>query len=229
MTEVFVVRDAGQLAEAVAARLVTRIVERQAAAGRACLLVDGDVATAAVLAQLARAGSRGAFDPAQLEVWAADDRAVGVAGTGTWHEVPAGDDPAAAAEAYAASLARARRPEDHGDVPTFDLAVLGLQPDGGVAGLSPESPAVYDARPVVVGGGPAPRVSLGAGALSSADEMWLLGAGPAVAPAAHLALSGAGPLQVPAAAVRGRQRTALFLDEAAASRLPPSLRRLASP
>ena len=59
--------------------------------------------------------------------------------------------------------------------------------------------------------------------------MWLIAAGAEKARAIHLALSGTGSVQVPAAGARGQQRTLVLLDEAAASSLPPQLRRLASP
>ena len=54
-------------------------------------------------------------------------------------------------------------------------------------------------------------------------------AGADKADAVRLTLSDAGPVQVPGAGVRGRERTIALLDEAAASSLPPDLRRLASP
>jgi 6-phosphogluconolactonase len=44
-----------------------------------------------------------------------------------------------------------------------------------------------------------------------------------------MALGGAGATQVPAAGVAGRVRTRWLLDRAAASRLPASLARIASP
>ena len=241
-TEVFVVRDADLLASAVAARLVTRVVDRQAASGTARLLLGGDSAAVSVLCALAASPARDAVDHARLDVWAADSPWTGTPdegaaaepppglGTATWHGIPAGPDASASAARYAAELAAARRPEDHGPVPTFDIGLLALHPSGGVAGIDPESPAVHDHRAVLVTGPPElPRVTLGLRALAQCDEVWLLGTGAAVAASAHLVLTGAGVLQVPATAVVGRQRTLLFLDEPAAARLPAALRRIASP
>jgi 6-phosphogluconolactonase len=44
-----------------------------------------------------------------------------------------------------------------------------------------------------------------------------------------MALAGAGATAVPAAGVQGRSRTLWLLDRAAASKLPASLSRIASP
>jgi 6-phosphogluconolactonase len=142
---------------------------------------------------------------------------------------PDGDDPEAAAARYASWLAAAARPEDHGPVPSFDVLLLGIGPDGHVASLFPGLPALYDERPVVaVRGAPKPpplRLSLTLPAIQCAREVWVLAAGAEKAGAIRLALSGVGPVQVPAAGARGRRRTLFLLDRAAASRIPPQLSR----
>jgi 6-phosphogluconolactonase len=56
--------------------------------------------------------------------------------------------------------------------------------------------------------------------------VWLLVAGAEKAAAVAMALSGAGRVALPAAGAVGRTQTLWLLDEAAASRLPASLRRL---
>jgi 6-phosphogluconolactonase len=145
--------------------------------------------------------------------------------------MPADDgvtSPESAAAAHGSALLSQRWPDDHGLTPTFDLAILGLGPEGSVAGLRPEQPSVHDPR-TVTADRPAGRLTLTLTGLSTAREVWLLGSGGGSAAATVLTLSGAGALQVPAAGVRGVQRTLLLLDEAAASRLPPALHRLASP
>jgi 6-phosphogluconolactonase len=139
----------------------------------------------------------------------------------------------AAAARYADELAAAARPEEHAPVPSFDVLLLGVGPDGHVASLFPESPGLYDERIVVpVRGAPKPpptRLSLSFTAINAAREVWLVAAGEEKAGAVRMALGGAGQTQVPAAGVGGRVRTRWLLDRAAASRLPASLARIASP
>jgi 6-phosphogluconolactonase len=146
---------------------------------------------------------------------------------------PLGDDLDAAAEHYATELAAAARPEDHGGSPSFDVLLLGLGPEGHIASLFPEAPAMYDERAVVpVRGCPKPpptRLSLSLATINRAREAWIIAAGEEKAGAARLALAGAGPTAIPAAGVKGRVATRWLLDRAAASRLPSELARLASP
>jgi 6-phosphogluconolactonase len=248
-------RDAGLLARAVAARLITALVDAQAARGSASVVLTGGGIGGATLRELAASPARDAVDWDALDVWWGDERFL-PSGHAERNETQArealldhvGVDPArihamapsdvvpdvdAAAEAYAKELAAAARPEDHGPVPTFDVLLLGVGPDGHVASLFPEAPALYDDRTVIpVRGAPKPpptRISLSRSAIRAAREVWLVAAGEEKAGAVHLALSGAGPTAVPAAGVAGKARTLWLLDRAAASRLPASLARLASP
>jgi 6-phosphogluconolactonase len=251
--EVLIHHDAGLLARAAAARLVTSLVDRQAATGSASLVLTGGGIGTSVLAELAAAPARDAVDWRRLDIWWGDERFLPAGHpdrneTGA-HEAllrhldadparvrpmpaadgPDGGDPEAAAATYAGWLAAAARPEDHGPVPSFDVLLLGIGPDGHVASLFPGLPALYDERPVVaVRGAPKPpplRLSLTLPAIRCARDVWVLAAGAEKAGAVRLALSDVGPVQVPAAGARGRQRTLFLLDRAAASRIPPQLSR----
>jgi 6-phosphogluconolactonase len=106
-------------------------------------------------------------------------------------------------------------------------------PDGHIASLFPEMPALYDERPVVaVRGAPKPpptRITLTLPVIQGCREVWAVVAGADKAKAVTLALSGAGPTQVPAAAAQGRDRSLWLLDRAAAGTLPARLGRIASP
>ena len=255
---VIVHRDAELLAGAAAARLVTRLVDVQAARGRASVVLTGGGVGIATLAALARMPARDAIDWRNLDVWWGDERflpsghpdrnetqaraalldQVGL-DPARIHAMPAsdgphGDDPEAAATAYARSLRAAKQAEDHGPAPAFDVLLLGVGPDGHVASLFPEKPALYEEEraALAVRGAPKPpptRITLTLPAIRCAAEVWLLAAGAEKAPAVHLALSGAGPVQVPAAGAAGRQRTLWLLDRAAAARVPSALARAASP
>jgi 6-phosphogluconolactonase len=236
---------------------VTALVDAQAARGSASVVLTGGGIGVATLRELAASPARDAVDWERLDVWWGDGRflpaghpdrndtqaraalldAVAVVPERVHamapSDGPAGDDVDAAAEDYAAKLAAAARPEDHGDVPTFDVLLLGVGPEGHVASLFPGSPALYDDRAVVpVRGSPKPppiRLSLSMSSINAAREVWLVAAGEEKAAAARMALAGAGATAVPAAGVHGRSRTLWLLDRAAASKLPPSLARLASP
>lgn len=250
-------RDPELLAQAVAGRLVTRLVDVQAARGSGSVVLTGGGIGTATLASLAGAPSRDAIDWPRLDVWWGDERFL-PAGSPERNETqaraalldgvdvdpsrvhpmppsdgPDGDDPEAAAARYAAELAAAAQPEDHGPVPAFDVLLLGVGADGHVASLFPGMPALYDERPVVaVRGAPKPpptRLSLTLAGIRAAREVWFVAAGTDKAGPVHMALSGAGPMQVPAAGAVGRQRTLWLLDREAAGRLPPGIGRIASP
>ncbi|MEV0279535.1 6-phosphogluconolactonase [Streptomyces sp. NPDC050610] len=250
--QIVVHRDKELMAQAAAARLITKIVDAQAARGSASVVLTGGRNGNGLLAALAAAPARDAVDFSRLDLWWGDERflpdgdpernvtqarealldAVDL-DPARVHEMPAshgpyGNDPDAAAEAYAAELAAAAGPEDHGPVPSFDVLLLGVGPDTHVASLFPEQPGVRESERMVVGvrGAPKPppnRVSLTLPAIRAAREVWLLAAGEDKARAVTIALSGAGEVQAPAAGAYGRTRTLWLLDRAAAADLPRSL------
>ena len=74
--EILVHPDAELLAKAVAARLVTRLVDAVSATGHAHLVLTGGGIGTAVLAELAAAPARDAVDWRQVDFWWGDDRAV---------------------------------------------------------------------------------------------------------------------------------------------------------
>ncbi|WP_055543930.1 6-phosphogluconolactonase [Streptomyces kanamyceticus] len=238
------------MARAAAARLITKIVDAQSARGYASVVLTGGRNGNGLLAALSSAPARDAIDWSRLDLWWGDERFLPDGdpernytqarealldsvplNPARVHPMPASDGPYeadAAAEIYAAELAAAAGPEDHGPVPTFDVLMLGVGPDTHVASLFPELPAVRETERTVVGvhGAPKPpptRVTLTLPAIRSAREVWLLAAGEDKAKAAAIALSGAGEIQAPAAGAYGRSRTLWLLDTAAASQLPPEL------
>jgi 6-phosphogluconolactonase len=245
-------RDKELMAQAAAARLITKIVDAQAARGSASVVLTGGRNGNGLLAALSSSPARDAIDWSRLDLWWGDERFLPSSDPernvtqarealldsvpldpSRVHAMPASDGPygsdvEAAAAAYAAELAAAARPEDHGPVPTFDVLMLGVGPDTHVASLFPELPAVRETERTVVGvhGAPKPpptRISLTLPAIRAAREVWLLAAGEDKAKAAEIALSGAGEIQAPAAGAYGRARTLWLLDAAAASELPREL------
>ena len=138
------------LAAAAAARLVTRLVDVQAAGRVPRLVLTGGGIGIAVLEQLAHGPAHDAVDWRHVEFYWGDERFLPEgdpernetqaraalldhlpvdpqrvhpmgADTGTG---PSGAE--AAAQAYADLLAAHARPEDHGPVPTFDVTLLGM-------------------------------------------------------------------------------------------------------
>jgi 6-phosphogluconolactonase len=243
-------KDAAVLAQAVAARLLTSMVDAQTYGGTASIVVPGGTIGIACLAALCDSPARAAVDWARVEVWWGDERFV-AEGSPDRNELqarealldavpaaalhpmgalggPDGDDADAAAARYADELAAAA--PGTALVPEFDVLMLGMGPEGHTASIFPESPAAHDLRTAFgVHGCPKPpptRISLGFSALSAARAVWMIASGVEKAPAVALALSGAGRVQVPAAGPTGREQTLWLLDEAAASHLPQGLRRL---
>lgn len=256
--EVIVHRDAQLLAMAVAARLVTRLVDSVAARGTASVVLTGGGIGTAVLSELAATPARDAIDWRHVDIWWGDERFV-PSGDPERNETgaraalldhvdvspervyamppsdgPDGASPEAAAARYAGWLLAASQPEDHSQVPSFDVLMLGIGPEAHVASLFPGMPALYEEQRTVVAvhGSPKPpptRLTLTFPAITAAREVWIIASGEDKAGAIRLALSGAGPVQVPAAGARGRQQTLFLLDRAAAAAVPAQLGRLASP
>ena len=252
---VLVHRTADLLASAVAARLLTRLVDVQSTGRVPSLVMTGGGIADRIHRAVATSPARDAVDWRRVRLWWGDERFLPpgdpernetqaraallddlALDPALVHPMPADDgsaDADTAAEDYAESLRAAAAPEDHGAIPTFDIVMLGMGPEGHVASLFPERPALYETRPVVaVHGSPKPpptRISLTLPTLNRAREVWFLVAGEAKARAVRLALGGAGAMQVPAAGVHGQARTLWLLDSAAASQLPPGLNRIGSP
>jgi len=246
--DVVIEPDADHLARAVASALVARLSAAQAVHGTASVVLTGGGIGTAVLqrvAELAAEPEHAVVDWNAVDVWWGDERFVPVDDPDRnelgardallttvpldperVHPMPSSDagfdEPEEAAAWYAEQLSAAA--EDGRDLPRIDVLMLGMGPEGHVASIFPDSPAVSDDRPVLaVRGCPKPpptRVSLGYSAITSAEEVWLLVSGAAKAGAVAQALSGATRQQIPAAGARGRRATRWLLDADAASELP---------
>jgi 6-phosphogluconolactonase len=247
--ELVVLPDADDLAADVAARTISTLAHAQQTRTRAALGLTAGSIMEAVWRALATSPAREAVEWAAVDVFWADerfvpsdspDRNVTAAQRILFDHEPfsaarhfpmppdggefAGDLDAAAA-AYAATLARERRPDDPPDQPAFDVVLLGVGPDGHCASLFPEHPGLYDESSTVipVRNSPKPppnRISLSFDGLNAAREIWVVASGEGKAQAVALALGGAGRTQIPSAGALGTKRTLWLVDRAAACRLP---------
>jgi 6-phosphogluconolactonase len=243
------------LAETTAARLLTHLVDAQAARGTASLVATGGGMGTAVLAAVAASPARDAVDWSRVDVWWGDERFL-PAGDPERNETqargalldavpldparvhvmapsdgPYGDDPDAAAAAYAAELAAAVDTGAAGwtaagvPVPEFDVVLLGVGPDAHVASLFPGHPGATEVEPtaIAVRESPKPppvRLSLTFRAINHGREVWLVASGEGKAEAVAHALAEPAPARVPASGVQGTERTRWLLDAAAAGKLP---------
>ena len=241
------------LAQSVAARLIVKLTDAQAGRGSAAVVLTGGRIAAEAYAAVRDSPARDAVDWSRVDLWWGDERFL-PGGHPDRNETqardvllealplnpdrvhamppsdgPDGDDPEAAAARYASELAAAAKPGT-APLPHFDVVLLGVGEDGHVASVFPEHPVAYETRGVAaVRGCPKPppvRLTLTLPTINTAEEVWLIAAGPEKANAVGMALAGAGPVQVPAAGVHGVDNTLWLLDRAAAHEVPPRFRSL---
>ena len=236
--------DTEALIAGAAQRFIDTVVAAQSARGTASVVLTGG-GTGIGLLKALRAHS-GAIDWSKVDIYWGDDRFVPIddadrnelqAREALLDHVPAdparvhpmapsggeyGDDPHAAAVAYAQVLAA--NAGGHG-VPEFDIHLLGMGGEGHINSLFPDTTAVNERQEYVVAVTDSPkpppvRVSLTLPAVQAAKQVWLVVAGADKAEAIAAAVNGAKPQDYPAAGARGIESTVFLLDEAAASKLP---------
>ncbi|PKW18982.1 6-phosphogluconolactonase [Saccharopolyspora spinosa] len=245
-----VVHATGELlAAAAAARLITKIVDAQAAHGVASVVLTGGRTGIGVLEQVNDSPARDAVDWANVDVYWGDERFLPYGDpdrneTQARHalldHVPVnpervhpmapsggkfGPDADAAAAHYAEVLATTASRETDIAVPHFDVLLLGIGEEGHTASLFPETPYVQESGRTVVGVHDCPkppptRISLTLPAIQAASEVWLMTTGSAKAKPVAAALGGAKPVDIPAAGAHGRDLTLWLLDPTAASAIP---------
>ncbi|WP_435736050.1 6-phosphogluconolactonase [Cellulosimicrobium sp. PMB13] len=234
--------DGAVLAEAVASRLVTRLLDVQSTRRPVHVVLTGGTVGIASLAALARHPARDAVDWSGVHLWWGDERFLPSGDpernetqardalldqlphlpAENVHPMPAADvvaTPEDSAARYAEELAA--HAVGGSAVPEFDVLLLGMGPDGHVASLFPGHPGldVSGVPTAGVHGSPKPppeRVTLTFEALAAARQVWVVAAGAEKAPAVASALGGADRHDTPAAAVAGTERTLWLVDVAAA-------------
>jgi 6-phosphogluconolactonase len=242
-----VMPDPGLLAAAAAARLITVLVDAQAARGHAHAVLTGGSNGTAMLEAVAASPARDAVDWAAVDLWWGDERFL-PAGDPDRNETQAravlldqlpvdpgrvhamapsdgayGDDVDAAAAAYAEELTSAALATGAASaipgVPAFDVLLLGVGPDGHIASLFPGHPGFAVREGTVIGVRDSPKPP------PTRISLTL----PALQAAREtwLLAGGAGKADavaralaaepLPAASVHGTERTLWLLDQAAAS------------
>lgn len=241
--------DTTALAESVATRFLNRLAKCGADGALVHVSLTGGSMGSAVLAAAAGHPRRDRVDWSRVHFWWSDERFVGrdhadrnekqardalldalTIPAANVHHMAASDegiDLEGGAARYAAELARF--PQDDGTPwPSFDICFLGVGPDGHIASLFPDRPEILltDEVAVAVRDSPKPppeRITLTRPVINGSRRVWLVLAGADKAAALGLALAGASYASVPAAGAKGRRRTIFFVDEAAASQVPPEL------
>ncbi len=210
--------DLPATAAAVAARLVTAILDAQAARGEASIVLTGGTLGIASLQAVADSPALGAVDWSRVNFFWGDERFVEAGSPDRnavqaevllgvldahgldrdrVHAMGAADEfgtPEEAAAAYARLLEREASAEGSaGPLPIFDVLMLGMGPDSHVASLFPDHAGAAATGVSVIGVRDSPkppplRVSLSFEAINTARTVWLVVAGTDKAPAAGVAL-----------------------------------------
>ena len=240
--------DPASLAESVAARFLSRVAKRTDDGKLAHISLTGGSMGSAVLAAAARSDRVDRIDWSLVHFWWSDERFVprgdadrndqqardafldrlDIPETNIHAPLTSDEEPDldAVAAAYARELAVFPGPD--GPWPSFDVCFLGVGPDAHIASLFPDRPEIQitDRSVVAVRDSPKPppeRITMTRPVINGSKRVWLVVSGTDKASALGLALAGASYESVPAAGAKGRRRTVFFVDEAAASQVPPDL------
>ncbi|WP_435300067.1 6-phosphogluconolactonase [Timonella sp. A28] len=234
--------DAHTLAQAVAARLITFLLDRQSVSSPIHVALTGGTVGIATLAAVAASPIKDAVDWRGVHLWWGDERflpegdldrnevqarhalldSLTSLPEANIHYMPRAQEDLtvdAAAELYSAELARFAY--DGSGIPAFDLILLGMGPDAHVASLFPNHPDAQASgkRAIAVHDSPKPpalRISLTFDVIQSADEVWVIAAGAEKAEAVTSGLAELPREQAPVAAAHGTNRTLWLVDTTAA-------------
>lgn len=224
-----------ELANGLAAQLVTYLVGLQRDKSRINIGLTGSEAAEKLYIQFSRLAQLAQLDRTKLEIWWTSEMWVPTTDpqrnstrvlthlaqvlpdSSQVHPMPSStgtQDPAEAALRYATELGNT----------VFDFVLLDLGSDGHVAGIYPDHPsfeAQSDPTATVIGVEDAPdypqRVTLTLSALNQANEIWVIAAGEDKCQAISKALRH--DPSIPASFLHATKTTRWFLDEAAASQI----------
>ena len=217
------------------ARLSTLIDEAEAGS-RVNLAISGGAITTSLLPSLLPHVNQ--IDWSRVRVWLVDER-----------YVPAGDEDRNDDQAWegffhvAAGVEFVRMPTSDASAPgkgsldeataaftqtwrvlmgehSFDIALIGMGPDGHICSLFPGRVDLDEASPILaIRNSPKPppeRITVSMPVMRACGEVWLTTAGSAKADALGQAFAGASPLDLPVTGILS-PTTRVFLDEAAAA------------
>ena len=235
-TRVVRLTSAQQVADVVAHRFMARITELLEGHDDVHVCLTGGGTADLVYERFADLSAEAKLDLGRLHLWWGDERFVAATDpdrnslqaisrlgrtlpiqSARIHMMAARDgraDPHDSASEYAAELGETR----------FDVTFLGMGPDGHVASIFPGHPSFDSTSRSVIGVTDSPklpseRISLTIPTLNRSDEVWFIVTGTGKADA--LIRTFDGDESLPASHVHGQQATYWFVDDAAASKLPP--------
>ncbi|GAA3715122.1 6-phosphogluconolactonase [Gordonia hankookensis] len=240
--ETLVFDDKNDLVATAANRFVDLVTRAQTERGVASVVLTGGSNGIAILRALA--ADSGDIDWSRVELFWGDDRFVpaddpernyGQARDALLDHVPVdpdrihpmaasdgefGDDITAAASAYARVLGHVGT----GQVPHFDLHLLGMGGEGHINSLFPHTAATAETEKTVVAVEESPkppprRITLTLPVVNRSKAVWFLVAGADKADAVAAAHTGASAADWPCAGAHGTDETVWFLDRPAASRI----------
>ena len=210
------------------ARLRT-LIDEAGDTGRINVAISGGAVTTSLLPSLLPQVNQ--VDWSRVRMWLVDERYDDQAWEGFFHaasgvefvRMPTSDESAPGAgsldeatavfaQTWARLMGRA----------SFDIALIGMGPDGHICSLFPGRVNMDEASPfLAIRNSPKPppeRITVSMPVMQACPEVWLTTAGGAKAEALGRAFAGASPLDLPVAGIL-TPTTRVYLDEAAASQI----------
>jgi 6-phosphogluconolactonase len=237
----------GELASLVADKFLVRASKAIRRTGSFCVVLTGGTVGIETLAAIAQHPLSKDLDWSKVSLWWGDERFVPRGhpdrndqqaaevfldflplDPAKIHRFPTSDDHSLeeGASEYAAELRAAAR--DGEEWPTFDLAFVGMGPDGHVLSVFPgtDHATSNEIAVATVRNSPKPppeRLTMSLALLNRAERVWMVVSGIDKAAALGLALANASTHEVPAAGVSGTRSTKIFIDKDLAQLLPADL------
>lgn len=227
-------KDASELAASAAEEFVTKLASLLSVKSEVHVQVTGGTIGIATLAAIASREDAHLLDWSRVHIWWGDERFVPADSPDrnavqannamlsklprtNLHEFPSSDlgmNLEEAANFFAAEVAAIR--------PHFDLAFVGMGPDGHICSLFPGKPTIESGVQIIAEHDspkpPPQRLSFSYEAMNAIEEIWFVVAGADKQDAVSVAFSDS-PDSLPVGRVRGKFRTVWFVDQAAGTKV----------